>query len=101
MPIESLRFYIFFVFCVRFDKQVEDKCGGDSRDVPFLHDALTSERHVHAACERKWREGESEGREVLRKRERKRGVEGGRETLTIFYITPSIGLPLGREIVEG
>jgi len=24
-----------------------------------------------------WREGESEGREVLRERERKRGVEGG------------------------
>ena len=83
------------------DKQVEDKCGGDSRDVPFLHDALTSECHVHAARERKWREGESEGREVLRERERKRGVEGGRVILTVFYITPSTGLPLGREIVVG
>ena len=39
---------------------------------------------MHAARERKWRDGESDGREVLRERERKRGVEGGRETLTIF-----------------
>ena len=30
-----------------------------------------------AARERMWRVGESEGREVLRERERKRGVEGG------------------------
>ena len=76
MPVESLRFYICFVFCVRLDKQVEDKCGGDSYDVPFLHDALTSERHVHAARESKWREGESEGRRCCA---RGRGREEWRE----------------------